>query len=193
MQMTERRFGRTECAALFVGLFLSAYSSAGTAFGQSPGIGSPKAGVASEALSPAEYAAANETLSGFVGTWTYRSLVSDPNLGIDFGKLQFGKGTLRLEQPTFETIRGTLNAEGWQLKITGSLSHGDPPTVRFRGRGFVGGEEWVYDFVGYLIPQWPHGEGQRPAIVGSIVRAKQHSSGESTEGYVAQWIAVKVE
>lgn len=53
------------------------------------------------------------------------------------------------------------------------------------------GEEWVYDYLGYLVPVWPNGVDQRPAIVGSIVRTKPHSMGNAPAGYVAQWIAVK--
>jgi hypothetical protein len=64
-------------------------------------------------------------------------------------------------------------------------------TPRFQGSGDIGGETWVYDYVGYLVPIWPNGVEQRPAIVGSVIRTVPHSSGQAKAGYVASFIAVK--
>jgi len=93
-----------------------------------------------------------------------------------------------------EILRGTIGGEGWQLDLTGSRSYGNPMTGRFRGKGVVSGAEWIYDYVGYLVPEWPNGVQQKTAMVGSIVRAIPHPSGSggvSPAGVVASWYAVK--
>jgi hypothetical protein len=28
--------------------------------------------------------------------------------------------------------------------------------MRFQGKGMVGGEEWIYDYIGWLVPTWPN-------------------------------------
>jgi hypothetical protein len=60
----------------------------------------------------------------------------------------------------------------------------------------VGGEEWVYDYVGWLVPVWPNSTAtlQQPAIVGSVVRTVPHSGsggGVSPAGVVASFYAVR--
>jgi hypothetical protein len=37
------------------------------------------------------------TTNPFVGKWTYRSLVNDPNINTNFDKLEFGRGTLEFK------------------------------------------------------------------------------------------------
>lgn len=59
----------------------------------------------------------------------------------------------------------------------------------------MSGEEWVYDYIGYVVPAWPNGVNQRPAMVGSIVRTIPHSGSApktvAPAGVVASWIAVR--
>ena len=124
------------------------------------------------------------------GTWTYRSFRSVPDLDVEPNDLLFGAGNLELKQVSSTKIEGSLSGSGWSLKIVGGITHGNPVSVRFQGKGTIGEEEWIYDYQGYLIPVWPNGVEQRPAIVGSIVRTVPHSNGQATAGYVAQWIAV---
>ena len=62
---------------------------------------------------------------------------------------------------------------------------------RFQGSGTIGGEPWVYDYTGYLVPVWPHGVDQTDAIVGSVVRTVAHSNGQAEAGCVASFIAVR--
>ncbi len=136
----------------------------------------------------------NSELNPFVGEWTYRSLLNDADLSTEFNNLQFGKGTIVIEEAKPEVLTGTIGGPGWSLALTGSRSYGNPMEVRFEGKGVVGGEEWIYAYVGYLVPQWPNGVNQVPAMVGSIVRVIKHSSnggrGESPAGVVASWYAV---
>ncbi|MEM7536850.1 MAG: hypothetical protein AAF639_32015 [Chloroflexota bacterium] len=128
-----------------------------------------------------------------VGKWTYRSFKSNPDLDTPFNDLRFGKGYIEIEDGPCEKLTGSIFGKGksWELDLNGSITYGNPFCVRFQGKGEVGAkkEEWIYDYVGYLIRDWPNGVDQRPAIVGSIVRTIPHSG--KPAGVVAQWIAVK--
>jgi hypothetical protein len=131
-----------------------------------------------------------------IGNWTYRSFLSDPNLNADFDTLEFGRGTIKINDAPFQTMEGLIYGPGWELKLSGSIGYGNPFTIQFQGKGLVGGAEWIYNYVGYYIPNWVNGIDQRPAIVGTIVRVIPHptgNTGQSTApaGVVAQWIAVK--
>ena len=129
-----------------------------------------------------------------IGTWTYRSFLNDPNLSTPFDQLEFGRGNIRVDPSAADEFKGLIYGEGWSLTLTGSTNWGNPSEVRFEGRGVVGGEEWVYDYVGNLVRPWPNGIDQRPAMVGSIVRTVPHASGTggvAPAGVVCSWIAVK--
>jgi len=133
----------------------------------------------------------------FVGTWTYRSLLNDPDINQDFDKLEFGRGNLRIEEAAPELLTGTIGGPGWSLVLHGSRAYGSPMQVRFQGKGLVSGEEWVYDYIGWLVPVWPNSDAtlQRPAIVGSVTRTVPHSSGSdggtAPAGVVASFYAVR--
>lgn len=129
-----------------------------------------------------------------LGTWTYRSFLNDPDLSTKFNDLEFGRGNISVEAAPMNELKGRIYDVGWQLDLKGSITYGNPFTVRFQGKGVVGGEEWIYDYVGYVIRPWPNGMDQRMAMVGSIVRTIPHSSGgggTSPAGVVCSWIAVK--
>jgi hypothetical protein len=134
-------------------------------------------------------------IGSLVGNWTYRSFLSDPDLTTKFNDLEFGRGTIRIDEAPFGTFKGVIGGPGWSLDLNGSTNFGDPFSVRFQGEGVVSGEKWIYDYVGYVIRPWPNGVNQRPAIVGSIVRTIPHT-GESKgtvapAGVVASFIAVR--
>jgi hypothetical protein len=126
-----------------------------------------------------------------VGTWSYRSFVNNPDLSVAFNDLAFGAGTLVLEAPELGRITGSLGGSGWSLALQGWSSLGNPFTVRFQGKGEIGGELWVYDYLAYYTPLWPNGVDQRPALVGTIVRTVPHSDGQAEAGFVASMIAVR--
>ncbi|MGH9599438.1 MAG: hypothetical protein ACRD27_06210, partial [Terracidiphilus sp.] len=130
----------------------------------------------------------------FTGSWTYRSLLNDPDISVPFGKLQFGVGTIVIDDAPSEVLSGTIGGDDWQLKLRGSRSYGSPAQVRFQGKGLVGGEEWIYDYIGWLVPVWPASTSalDRPAIVGSVTRTIPHSSGTggiAPAGVVASFYA----
>ena len=129
-------------------------------------------------------------IGGLAGKWTYRSFLSDPDLTTDFNDLEFGRATITLDEAPMGVLAGTIGGTGWSLALTGSINYGDPYSVRFQGKGPVGGEEWVYDYLGYVIKPWPNGIAQVPALTGSVIRTAPHSGGSAPAGVVCSWIAV---
>jgi hypothetical protein len=133
----------------------------------------------------------------FTGKWTYRSLLNDPDLSTGFDQLEFGRGTISIDDTAPELLTGTIGGPGWSLALRGSRSYGSPAQVRFQGKGVVGGEEWIYDYIGWLVPVWPASTNtlDRPAIVGSVTRTIPHSSGTggvAPAGVVASFYAVRI-
>jgi len=132
----------------------------------------------------------------FVGTWTYRSLLNDPDGSKAFNDLQFGEGTLVITEESSLTLGGTIGGPGWSLNLHGSFGYGSPMQVRFQGKGVVSGEEWIYDYIGWLVPTWPNSNSmlERKAFAGSVVRTIPHGSGKekSPAGVVASFYCVWV-
>jgi len=136
----------------------------------------------------------------FVGTWVYRSLYNDPDINKSFNDLQLGYGLLVINDGPSMRLSGTIGyaADGWSLDLHGSRSYGSPAQVRFQGKGIVNGSEWIYDYIGWLVPVWPSSTDvlQGPSIVGSVTRTIAHPSskgGISPAGVVASFYAVKTE
>ena len=130
----------------------------------------------------------------FVGKWTYRSLLNDPNINTGFDKLEFGRGVIVIQDAPFPLLKGTIGDPGWSLTLHGSRAYGSPMQVRFQGKGIVSGSEWIYDYIGWLVPVWPNSDEtkQRPAIVGSVTRTIPHpgNGGTHPAGVVASFYAV---
>ena len=133
-------------------------------------------------------------IGSLVGVWTYRSFVNDPNLSTPYDQYLFGSGYITVYEAPMGVFKGVIGDTGWSLELNGSLNYGYPSVVRFQGTGVVGGEEWIYDYLGFVIPPWPNGVNQVPAMVGSIVRTIPHSGGApgtiAPAGVTASWIAV---
>jgi hypothetical protein len=133
----------------------------------------------------------------FVGQWTYRSLLNNPDVSAAFNDLEFGRGEIVIAEAAPQLLVGTIGGPGWSLNLKGSRAYGSPMQVRFQGVGVVGGEQWIYDYQGYLVPAWPNGVDQRAAIVGSVVRNIPHSGGSpgtvAPAGVSASFYAVKAD
>ena len=129
--------------------------------------------------------------SPFIGAWSYRSFVNNPDLSLPANDLLFGAGNLVIAEPETGIVGGSLGGNGWSLTLQGWLTSGNPNTIRFQGTGDIGGEMWVYDYLGFLSPHWPNGRDQVPAITGTIVRTVPHSGGQAEAGFVASWYAVR--
>jgi hypothetical protein len=135
----------------------------------------------------------NPNIGSLVGKWTYRSFLNNADLSTQFNDLEFGRGTITILEAPMGVFQGTIGGPGWSLDLNGSINYGDPYSVRFQGKGVIGGEEWIYDYTGYVVKPWPNGVNQVPAIVGSVIRTIPHSSGAggtSPAGVVCSFIAV---
>jgi hypothetical protein len=130
------------------------------------------------------------------GKWTYRSYLHSPAL-VDRDKdkalaIIFGEGTYAFDAPAGAAITGTLDLGGGRvLDLKGSITQTAPLSLAIAGYGRAGTptEGWEYDYNASLAYEWPAGVDQRPALVGSVIRAKPHGSGPA--GVVASFIAVK--
>lgn len=133
----------------------------------------------------------------FTGSWAYRSLLNDPELSKAFNDLQFGKGTIVIEDGPMEALAGTIGGPNWSLDLKGSRQYGTPMRARFQGKGIVGGAQWIYDYDAVLVAPWPDGVEQRPAMVGSVIRTIPHpGSGEGVvnpAGVVASFYACRID
>jgi hypothetical protein len=96
-----------------------------------------------------------------------------------------------------QLLSGVIGGPGWSLTLKGLREYGTPMRVRFQGTGIVNGEQWIYDYEGYLVGHWPNGVQQRPAIVGSVIRTIPHSGSEpgtvAPAGVVASFYAVRTD
>ena len=129
-------------------------------------------------------------IGDLTGIWTYRSVLNDPNLARDFNDLEFGRANIEIASAPMGVLIGRIYDTGWELKLQGAIGYGNPWNVRFQGTGTVDGEPWVYDYTGFVVPPWPNGIDQRPAITGSIVRTLTHSHGKALAGVTASFYAV---
>lgn len=135
---------------------------------------------------------------GFAGNWTYRSFDNTVNPATAPADLMIAAGTLTLEAEGADEMAGHLSFSGFDgnLNLTGIVKAGHPPSIRLRATGvdgtFTAG--WVYDYLGYLVPPWPNGVGERQAFVGSMIRvvARLRPTGEVEwpAGEVASFLAV---
>ncbi|MEK7302033.1 MAG: hypothetical protein AAB073_02670, partial [Pseudomonadota bacterium] len=65
-----------------------------------------------------------------LGTWTYRSFLSNPDLNADFDALEFGRGNIRIDDAPLQMFSGLIFGPGWELKLKGAIAYGNPFSVR---------------------------------------------------------------
>ena len=56
----------------------------------------------------------------FVGKWTYRSLLNDPDMNKNFNDLEFGRADLVIAEAAPQLLQGTIGGPGWSLTVHGS-------------------------------------------------------------------------
>lgn len=126
----------------------------------------------------------------FAGKWIYRSFLNQPSMP------EFGEGTFTFDDSPLGHLSGTLlmpvDSPTLQLNLRGNFQLGTPFAARFQGVGIegTGTAGWIYDYIGYYIPDWPDGVDQVPAFVGSVIRTVAHGP-QSPAGVVASFIAVR--
>lgn len=138
-------------------------------------------------------------MTDLIGIWTYRSFVNTP-AAVETPDaalaLIFGEGELAIlaADPT-DGFRATLSFGGAAIMdLVGEViaPDGDRPLVATaRGRGRAGSpiSDFAYDYLFYAVPAWPDGIDQRPALVGTVIRARDH--GAATKGVTASTITVR--
>lgn len=117
------------------------------------------------------------------GKWIYRSFNNDPHLvGGDANKalaLIFGEGTMTITVGYGGALHGTFDmGGGYLMDLSGLVKTGtNPLTLTMEGKGHANSPTagWIYDYIGFAVPAWPHGVHQRDAIVGSTIRAVPHN------------------
>ena len=133
------------------------------------------------------------------GVWTYRSFLNNPEPVDDLNVLLFGQGEMAFDVAAAPgTVRGQLafrssppKKDDHRLTLTGAVHQSNPYSVRFQGVGVKGtrAEGWIYDYTGYVVPTWPDGKGQRPALVGSVIRTAPHNGRPA--GLVSSFVSVQ--
>ena len=136
------------------------------------------------------------TTSPIDGTWSYRALHNDPDLDVAFGDLRFATAAMTLREEAGR-VSGRVVGEGWgtwtewSLDLAGQFFGGYPSQLRLRGTNTIDGEPWIYDYRAFLMPHWPHGDGIREVLVGSVIRSNARASHQAVAGLYASLYAVK--
>jgi hypothetical protein len=139
---------------------------------------------------------ANDLLSG---NWLYRSFInSSTPVGGDANKalaLIFGEGQLKITLVNERIFKAVLDfGGGAAMDLYGSIIAGSgvsPQALQITGTGREGTstDKWVYQYQGYVVPDWPEGVNQTPAIVGTAIRTIPHGTGKA--GVVVSFVALK--
>jgi hypothetical protein len=133
------------------------------------------------------------------GNWTYRSFINDPQeVGSDAQRalaLIFGEGKLTVDVTAPSLFRAVLDfGGGAAMDLFGEIvaDSGVSPTVLIitgTGRAETSTAGWVYQYKGFVVPQWSEGVNQVPAIVGTVIRTIPHGTGKA--GLVASFVIVR--
>ncbi len=119
--------------------------------------------------------------SFFNGSWTYRSLLNDPDWKQSFDRLQFASAIMDLRTFGKDSISGILywaDNPKQGLNIRGKYYYQDTTTCYSlvgTGSAALGTAGWQYDYKGYIVPKWTNGIKQADVLVGTTIRAKPHN------------------
>lgn len=132
------------------------------------------------------------------GYYTYRSFVNRQQPADDFNTIRFGEGELFLWVAPDGAVQGTLAfpadplaTEKAFIDITGRVTSWSPPALEFEGLGRpeTPTDAFHYRYQATLAPTFSDADGQRPALVGTVMRVQPHDSAPA--GFTASLIAVK--
>jgi hypothetical protein len=139
------------------------------------------------------------------GVWTYRSFYDRETPAATIDDIVLAEGEMAFEAAEPGKIRGQLafrsnppDPQDPILTFAGSSETGSPAAARFRGTGVAGtaAEGWIYDYTGYLVPNWPGGKDQKTVLVGTVTRLVDHKGGGGSvrhAGDVYSFVAVRRE
>jgi hypothetical protein len=129
------------------------------------------------------------------GSWHYRSFNNLSKPVPDLDSLVFGEGDFELDESPIGLLKGSGDfGGGLTVSLSGSVTHGSLLVVRFQATGTgLNNKDWLYDYIGILVPPWSNGVNQVPALVGSVVRSAPHSSGTgiAPAGRTGSFVAVR--
>jgi hypothetical protein len=136
----------------------------------------------------------SESASFINGEWTYRSLLNNPDDTISFNDLEFAVARMKLQVTDNAIITGVLDmGDSGNLTMSGKIIYTDEHVSSFELQGTgvagTGTAGWIYNYSGFIVPQWKQGVNQIDALVGSVVRSVDH--GQSKAGVVASFYMVR--
>ena len=71
----------------------------------------------------------------FVGSWTYRSLLNDTDVNTDFNNLEFGRGTIVINESPMQLLTGTNRRAGLVALAQGCARLRQPDERALPGQG----------------------------------------------------------
>ena len=132
------------------------------------------------------------------GYYTYRSLLNLAEPAGDFNRIRFGEGDLFLWVGADGEIRGTLGFPAEPLApekdfmdLTGRVTAWSPVSIELEGVGRpgTGTADFDYRYQATMAPSFSDAVDQRPAFVGTVLRAEPH--GSAPAGVTATIVAVR--
>jgi hypothetical protein len=134
------------------------------------------------------------------GVWVYRSMGNSQSYVEDFNKLKVWEAELSLDVDGSGRIYGLLGERPAKaadnepyLTVEGEVRDGNPVTVRWRAKGVPGSDfdGWVYDYLGFISPDWADATRSRLTMTGTVTRTVPH--GNAPAGSVFSFYAVRRE
>ena len=156
----------------------------------------PLAGCAEAPSAPTSSPTRPDSLTG---RWIYRSFINSADAAEDFGKLRLAVGVVEIAPFSGNEFKGSLTTERWQLTLAGRLRSDGHVDMR-ASRGSSNTEGWIYDYVGWVVPQWnPASEQRNPVVqvatmVGTMLRVVDHDNlrgGTSKGGQTYSFVVVR--
>jgi hypothetical protein len=119
--------------------------------------------------------------------------MSNPDIEVEFGDLEFGRGELLVEYVCWGTFIGRLVlGDNYELRLTGTIEPGDPPTINLDGFGDASESNGLhYQYFGCIMPLWPHDPRKRPTFVGTVTRAAPKEGSKDRPGSASTFVAIK--
>lgn len=119
--------------------------------------------------------------------------MSNPDIEVEFGDLEFGRGELLVEYVCWGKFIGRLIlGDNYELRLTGTIEPGDPPTINLDGFGDASESNGLhYQYFGCIMPLWPHDPRKRPTIVGTVTRAAPKEGSKDRPGSASTFVAIK--
>jgi len=135
------------------------------------------------------------------GDWMYRSFINTTQPAEQLSDILFGEGDLTLSVGADGFFQSSTLSFGpdYLMNVFGqAVAQNDDtfsqPRIAIEMKAFgVEGQKtagWLYEYRGYLVPNWYNGVDQATAIVGTVIRVVPHGAG-SPAGVVASFVAVK--